>query len=307
LKFVHIILALTSSIGASIGFAQHTPLTSQYLFNGLVINPAYAGSREALALNITHRQQWVGFDGAPTTELASIHAPIKKTKLGLGLMIYSDRIGVSRESGIFTNYAYRLKFRKAKLSLGIGAGVTMVRSNWDQLALQQQNDVSFIAPTTSALRPNFSAGLFYYTKRSFVGLSAPFLMTHRYALMENGFRVSSAKADLEPMLTGGHVFIVSKTVKIKPSTLVRYRPESGIQADLTANMIYKDRVWAGLSYRTSDAIVGMIEVLPTQQWRIGYSYDMGTSSLTRFHAGSHEIMLQYEFGYRIRIRDPRFF
>ena len=289
------------------GFAQHTPLTSQYLFNGLVINPAYAGSREALAVTVTHRQQWVGFDGAPTTELASIHAPIKKTKLGLGLMIYSDRIGVSRESGIFTNYAYRLKFRKAKLSFGIGAGVTMVRSNWDQLALQQQNDMSFNAPTSSALRPNFSAGVFYYTKMSFIGISAPFLMSHRYALQENGFQVSTVKADIEPMLTGGHVFIVSKDVKIKPSTLVRYRPESGIQADITTNMIYKDRVWAGLSYRTSDALVCMLEVLPTPQWRIGYSYDIGASSLSRFHSGSHEIMLQYEFGYRIRIRDPRFF
>lgn len=307
MKCVYIILTITCSLWAGIGFAQHTPLTSQYLFNGLVINPAYAGSREALAMNITHRQQWVGFDGAPATELATIHAPIKKTNLGLGLMLYSDKIGVSRESGIFTNYAYRIKFRHAKLSFGIGAGVTMIRSNWDQLTIQQQDDISFIAPTTSALRPNFSAGVFYYSKTSFVGLSAPFLMTHRYALSENGFRISSAKADLEPMLTGGHVFIVSRDVKIKPSTLLRFRPESGLQADLTTNMIYKDRVWAGLSYRTSDAVVIMLEVLPTPQWRLGYSYDIGTNSLARFHSGSHEIMLQYEFGYRIRVRDPRYF
>ena len=103
--------------------AQHSPITSQYMFNGLLINPAYAGSRDALAANITYRRQWVGFEGAPTTNLFSVHSPIRGSRIGLGLQVYTDRIGVSRETGVMTNYAYRIPFKKGKLQFGIGAGV----------------------------------------------------------------------------------------------------------------------------------------------------------------------------------------
>ncbi|MEZ4806027.1 MAG: type IX secretion system membrane protein PorP/SprF [Flavobacteriales bacterium] len=300
-------LLVTGLLLTMSGSAQHTPLTSQYLFNGLVINPAYAGSRDALAMNLTHRQQWVGFDGAPVTQTISIHAPLDRRKLGLGLVLYTDKIGVSRQTGLFTNYAYRIKFRRGKLAMGLGAGFTMLRAAWNEVATQQQNDISFASPTQSAFRPNFSAGAFYYTKRSFIGLSAPFLLAHRYDATAEGYRISDVKADLGPMITAGHVLDISPDVKLKPSTLLRYRSETGLQADVTSNVIFKDRLWAGVSYRTGDALIGSIEVLPTPQWRFGYAYDLGMSSLRPYHAGSHELMVQYEFGYRIRVRDPRYF
>lgn len=287
--------------------AQHTPLTSQYLFNGLLINPAYAGSRDALAANITHRQQWVGFSGAPVTQVMSVHAPVNRRKVGLGLLLYNDRIGVSNETGLMTNYAYRLQFPNGKLALGIGAGFTILRGDWHTVAIQDGQDAAFMEPTRSAFRPNFSAGAYYYSKNWFVGASAPFLLLHRYNTTGDGFRITDVRTDLQTMLTGGYLWQLSADIKLKPTALLRYRLEGAPQVDLNSNVIIRDKLWLGVSYRTSDAVIAMVEVLPTPQWRFGYAYDMGVSSLRPHHAGSHEIMVQYEFGYRIRVRDPRYF
>jgi len=282
-------------------------LTSQYLFNGLVINPAYAGSRDALAANLTYRQQWVGFDGAPVTQLISVHAPLARRKVGVGLLLYNDRIGVSNETGIFSTYAYRIRLPKGKLSLGLGAGLTLLRANWSDVSLQDNNDQAFNGTSNAAPRPNFSAGLFYYSKTLYIGASLPFILTHRYQLTGEGYSFRQEQLDAEPMLTGGYVVKMTKDLKLKPTALLRYRLDSGVQGDISANLIIKDKVWAGLSYRTGDAVIGMIEVLPTPQWRLGYSYDLGLSAIRRYHHGSHELMIQYEFGYRIRVRDPRYF
>ncbi len=290
-----------------VAHGQHSPLTSQYLFNGLLINPAYAGSRDALTASLVHRQQWVGFEGAPTTQIMSVHAPIGNRKLGLGVLAYNDHIGVSRESGIMTNYAYRIKFPQGKLAFGIGAGFTAFRADWQQVDVQQQNDISFSAPSTSKLRPNFSTGIYYYTKKYFVGASSPFVLMHGYTNSEGELTIGEQRSNVQPMLTGGYLLELTDDWKLKSSTLLRYRESSGAQADLSANFIFQDKVWLGVSYRSGDAVIGMLEVLPNPQWRLGYSYDMGLSALRPYHYGSHELMVQYEFGYRIRVRDPRYF
>jgi len=239
--------------------------------------------------------------------MISVHAPLKRKKLGLGLLVYNDRIGVSNETGVFSNYAYRIKFRNGKLALGLGAGFTLYRSQWSTVATQQSSDQSFMADTRGRFRPNFSGGVYYYTKKWFLGLSAPFLISRRFSPTNDGWKLSDTKADLQPMLTGGYLFELTRDAKLKPSALLRYRTTSGLQADLSTNLILKDKVWIGVSYRTADALIGSLEVLPTPQWRIGYAYDMGLSKLVAYHSGSHELMLQYEFGYRIRVKDPRYF
>jgi len=293
---------------ASACWGQHTPLTSQYLFNGLLINPAYAGSRDALAANLTHRQQWAGFEGAPVTQVLSVHSPVAERKVGLGLVLYNDRIGVSRETGVLTNYAYRLKMPKGRLAFGLGAGFTRQSADWHQVALQDRNDATFAEPLRGAIRPNFSMGVYYYADNWFAGASAPFLLMHRHGSTGSGDPIgASTRATMQPMLFAGRLFTLSPDLKLKPTTLVRYRAESGPQADLSLNAILREKLWIGASYRSGDAVIGMIEVLPSPQWRFGYSYDMGTSSLRRYHAGSHELMVQYELGYRIRARDPRYF
>ena len=307
MKHIRLLLTIAGVVCALLVAGQHTPLTSQYLFNGLLINPAYAGSRDALTANITHRQQWVGFDGAPITQVMSLHSPIGRTKMGLGMVLYNDHIGVSNETGLFSNFAYRIRFPQGKLSFGIGAGISMLRADWSQVALQDQNDQSFAGQTSAAIRPNFSGGAYYYTKTWYVGASMPFALVHSYDLVNPGYNLAQERFDMQPMLTGGYVLELNDDIKLKPTTLIRYRLESGVQADISSNVIYKEKVWVGLSYRTGDALIGMVEFLPTPQWRFGYSYDMGLSAIRPYHNGSHELMVQYEFGYRIRVRDPRYF
>lgn len=292
---------------AGLACAQHTPITSQYLFNGLLINPAYAGSRDALAANITYRRQWVGFEGAPTTQLFSVHSPLRSTRLGLGIQVHSDRIGVSRETGVMSSVAYRIPFRKGKLQFGIGAGLSVLQAEWTSVSLQDRSDVSYATNSRGDVRPNFSGGVYYYKKTYFVGASMPFMVTHVYDPAKASWSMANKAEQYQPMLTGGYLMKLNRSLKLKPSTLIRYQAASGVQADLNANLIIKDKVWTGVSYRTNDAIVGLLEVLPTPQWRIGYAYDLGISKLRPYHAGSHELMLQYEFGYRIRVRDPRYF
>lgn len=301
------ILLLVSAL-AAVCHGQHTPLTSQYLFNGLTINPAYAGSRDALNATLTHRQQWVGFEGAPVTQTLGIHAPIRRSPVGLGLLLYNDRIGVSNETGLLTNYAYRIRMpNKAKLALGVGAGLSLYRARWSQVAVAETGDQSFAADTRMAARPNFSAGLLYTTKDWYIGISVPFLVAHRFDVTSRAYRLSDERLDLEPMLTGGYVFTLSDDLKLKPTALLRYRLASGLQADASANLIIREKVWIGTSVRSGDSVIGMVEVLPTPQWRVGYAYDAGISALRPYHHGSHELLLQYEFGYRIRVRDPRYF
>ncbi len=305
----HLPFTLVASLAlAADGVGQHTPLTSQYLFNGMAINPAYAGSREVLSTTLTHRQQWVGFEGAPITQNLSVHAPVRRSPVGLGLMVFNDRIGVSNETGILSNYAYRIAMpKKAKLALGFGAGLSLHRALWTQVAIQDASDPSFAGDTRGALRPNFSTGALYYTKTWFVGASVPFLIAHRYNVVDRGYRLHDTRPNLQPMLSGGYVFTLNDDTKLKPTALLRHRLETGLQGDLSTNLIYRDKFWLGASWRSGDSFIAMAEVLPTPQWRIGYAYDMGYSALRPYHNGSHELLVQYEFGYRIRVRDPRYF
>ena len=286
---------------------QHSPLTSQYLFNGLLINPAYAGSRDALTANLTHRQQWAGFSGAPVTQLMSLHAPVNRSNVGLGLILFNDRIGVSNESGLMTNYAYRLRLPKGKLAFGIGGGFSVVRGEWNTVAIQDPQDALFAEPTRSTFNPNFSSGVYYYNSTWFIGASLPFVLSHRYSTQGDGAWVQDMRGNVQAMLTSGYLVTITPDVKLKPSVMMRYRPGTIPQGDLSMNVILREKLWIGASYRTNDAVIAMIEVLPTQQWRLGYSYDMGVSALRSHHMGSHEIMVQYEFGYRIHVRDPRYF
>ncbi|MBL7958543.1 MAG: type IX secretion system membrane protein PorP/SprF [Flavobacteriales bacterium] len=308
MRFCSILLHLIAVACMTDCMGQHTPLTSQYLFNGLSINPAYAGSRDVLSATFTHRQQWAGFEGAPITQVIGVHAPVKRSAVGLGLMAYNDRIGVSNETGLLTNYAYRIRMpNRAKLALGIGAGISFHRAKWTDVALSEANDPSFAADTRGAVRPNFSAGMLYQTKVWYMGISVPFLLAHRFDVNDRGYRLSDTRLDLEPMLTGGYVFTLNDDLKLKPTSLIRYRLASGFQGDVSANLIYREKVWMGASFRSGDSVIGMVEVLPTPQWRIGYAYDLGFSRINPYHYGSHELLVQYEFGYRIRVRDPRYF
>ena len=299
-------LAFTIGVAAACS-AQHTPITTQYLFNGLLINPAYAGSRDALTANLTWRKQWVGFDGAPETQVLSIHSPLAGKKLALGLLVTNDGIGISKQTGVMTNYAYRVKLGKGKLSFGVGAGFKTGRYEWTAVRTTDEGDAQFAADGPTTTRVDLSGGANWYSKKYFVGLSLPTLPRSITVRDSSGANTMSGTEFTQSMLTGGLLLKTGADFKLKPSFLLRRFGSGPLSGDLSLNVIYQDRFWLGASWRKDDALCLMLEVLPTPQLRVGYSYDLGLGTLAVYHEGSHELMLQYEFGFHVKARDPRYF
>jgi type IX secretion system PorP/SprF family membrane protein len=307
MKREQLILTGCAMLLSTLGFAQHTPLSTQYLFNGLLINPAYAGSRDALTTTLSYRRQWVGFEGAPTTQVLSVHSPLNARKLGLGLIVHNDRIGVSRETGFMSNYAYRMRLGDGKLAFGLGAGVNLMQADWTAVRTVTPGDVEFAADSRSVLRPNFSAGAYYSSHTWFAGLSIPYFLSQRYDAATNTWAAYNDAGQYQPMLTAGFLVNVERDIKLKPSMLVRKAGAEKVQADLNLNFIWRGVLWLGAGYRTDDAFNLSLQVLPSKQFTIGYSYDMATNAIRTYQQGTHEVMLQYEFGFHVKAKDPRYF
>jgi len=294
-------------IAASGAYAQHSPLFSQYMLNGLAINPAYTGSREVFTANAMYRNQWVGFEGAPTSQVLSLHGPLKNKSIAVGILINNEKFGVTNNTGIAGKLAYRIKMSEATLSFGVSAGINLMSARYSELTTTHANDLSFANDYSSTFRPDFGAGVYYYTKKYFVGLSVPSMTSQRYIVENEKVRVYSDFGNYNFILTGGYIFALNENFKLKPSTLLRVSPNNQAQIDVNTNLIYKDQFWIGASYRHNDALVMLAEFQINQQFKIGYSYDYTLSAFRRYSRGSHEIMLQYEFGFKVKSIDPRFF
>lgn len=287
--------------------AQHDPLVSQYLLNGLVINPAYTGSREVFTVNGLYRNQWVGIDGAPVTQVISAHTPLKNKSLALGMLFSNEKIGVSNSTSINANVAYRIAMNKATLSFGVSVGMNLLSSNFTELATTEGNDLAFAGDLRSNIQPDFGAGIYYQSKKYFVGLSIPRFISRQYHYTDGQLDIQSKAGVHNLILNGGMLVKLSSQFKLKPSTLLRYAQSGDYQIDLNANLIYNDFLWLGISYRHAESVVALLEVQINQQFRVAYAYDYSLSIFRKYTSGSHEIGLQYEFGYRVKSMDPRFF
>jgi type IX secretion system PorP/SprF family membrane protein len=292
--------------------AQQDPQHTMYRFNGLMFNPAYAGSREALSLNGIYRWQWVNVDGSPQTGSFSIHSPLKNNNIALGLSFVDDRYTVVRNDKIEATFAYRIpvgKKKKVKISLGIGVSATNVSAKLSQLGLTQSGDNRF-QNDINLWMPNISAGVYVYSQKFFVGVSVPNILSN--SLAKNGMvwerSIDSAHQYTHMFATAGYVFDLGKKVKFAPSILVKYVPKfAPVNIDFNANFIFLDRFWLGASYRLSDSYGFMTAVNITPQLRVGYAYDLTVSPISHFTTGSHEIMVGYDFDYRrSKIVNPRY-
>ncbi len=275
--------------------AQQDPQYTQYMFNGLSINPAYAGTRGGLSLTAVGRYQWVDIKGAPRTISLSAHSPLAK-KVALGLNVEGDEIGVHRRIGAFASYAYHLPLGSEwKLSLGLQAGVHHYSSRFTEIAVSDP-DPNFSEDFTKTL-PNFGAGFFLYSQRFYFGAAAPHLLQHK-------LRTDTTDADISKvshqyrhyLLTGGAVFHLADGFDLKPSFLIKSVPASApFVADLNLSLLVKETVWVGVSYRSFDSIDFIAELL-LGKMRLGYSYDLTLTKLSNYNSGSHEVMLGYDFG-----------
>jgi type IX secretion system PorP/SprF family membrane protein len=286
------------------GLAQNFPIYSQYLMNGLSINPAYAGSREVLSATFLYRRQWVGFEGAPAIFSMGAHMPVRNQRMAFGMQVYNESIGIERNTGLFGNYAYRIRTGKGKLSFGMKAGFSLIKELESQTILHDRTDVAFENNNETAWLPNFGAGVYYSAPTYFAGISVPSILSYG-----NTSARGSAFKNSPVLFTGGYLFKIDDQFKIKPSTLVKYQRGFVPQADMNLNLIFfkDDLLWVGLSYRSREAVVGLLEVQVSRKFRIGYTYDYSVGALGRYNNGSHELMIRYEWRERIDSLNPLYF
>jgi type IX secretion system PorP/SprF family membrane protein len=292
-------------------FAQTEPMYSQYMYNMLGVNPAYAGNREALSLNFFQRNQWVGIKGAPKTTSISMDQSIKDGKIGWGLQVYDDRLGVEAATGFNGMLSTRIKVSdKGVLSGGLSFGLMNYQINLNDVNNRNNpNDPSFISTDKpSTWNRSLGMGIYYNTDRFYAGVSTPSILKSRLATYKNLNKSIQISDDFHLFANAGYVFDVNEDVKLKPSTMVKMVSGAPIQADINMNIWLKDLLGFGASYRTGDAFVGMVELQATSNLRFGYAYDMPFNPLKYFTKGSHELMLRYEIGnFKTKIKSTRYF
>jgi len=307
-KIAAVILLITSFQGA---WAQQDILVSQYMFNHLLVNPAYAGSKDYMMATLLYRKQWSGWKGAPETQIATIHGPVGLSSLGWGLTLSHDHLGVTDRTDAYLSLAYHLKLNsKMKLGVGIKGGGDMYSFKNSDLKIWDPDDQVFIEDKKSGFQPNIGAGAFLYTDMFYAGLSVPTLINY-----DPSKSLTINEEDIVPhqvrhyYASGGVVIPVNGDAVIaRPSILMKYVPNAPVEFEFNLNVLFAQTLWVGASYRTGDSFVGILELQVSKQLRIGYSYDFTLTDVKKYSNGSHEIMVGYDFGYDImKMKTPRYF
>ena len=288
--------------------AQQNPLFTQYMFNGLVINPAYSGSHESMTTTFALRSQWTGLKGAPQTQVASAHSPLKLSRSAAGVVFVHDEVSVVNQYMAYGTYAYRIPLSKnAKLAVGGQAGVTYYQANLSELNILTSNgqpDPNFYQ-NESRLLPNLGIGMYYYSKKSYIGLSLPTLINNRW---NNQDAYTQARQKRHYFLSAGHIFPLGAGLKFKPNVLLKWEEGGPFQYDLNANFLIHEAVWIGVSYRMEDSVDGLLELNINKQLSLGYSYGYPISSLAAVQTGTHEVVLNYRINRNKNIVfSPRYF
>ena len=284
------------------------PIYSQYMFNGLVINPAYTGSQESMVATATSRAQWTGFDGAPNTQVASFHSPIKLSRSAVGGVFIHDEIAVINQYAVYGTYAYRIPVSEnAKISVGAQAGISYYRSNLDDLFIVTPGgipDPAFSQAETRYL-PILGLGVYYYSKRLYVGLAVPQVINNRW---DNQDAISKSRQTRQFLLSAGYVFDIGANLKLKPNTLLKWVEGKEFQFDINANLLIHEFLWVGASYRLDDSVDGLVQWNITPQLSLGYSYGWPISDIATTQYGTHEILVSYRIKHnRHIVFSPRYF
>jgi type IX secretion system PorP/SprF family membrane protein len=285
-------------------YGQQQATYAQYMFNGLAINPAYAGSHNALSASFLGRIQSVGLPGAPTTQTFAVHSPIANQRFAVGFMVINDHIGVINQTGTSAIYAYRIPMSGGgMISFGLQAGISTYRANYTNLDLYQ-NDAVF-ASNVRQTRLNVGAGIFITKPTWYVGLSMPHMMNNIFDRSRN---FQTVYQNVPVILTGGYVFTLNPMLKVKPNFLFKAVDGKPVEFDLNANFLFDDVIWVGVSYKFVNTVVLLTELQITDQLRFGYSYSIATGPIKQAELGSHELLLQYVFRFRKEgVVTPRYF
>lgn len=298
-RIVLFALLFTSVLSYSQQDAQYT----QYMYNTINVNPAYAGSRGALSVFALYRAQWIGLEGAPVTSTVSVNTPLNESNLGLGVSIINDKLGPTTENNISADLSYTMQTAEDwKLSFGIKATANLFDLDVSKLSTR---DVDNNLQNYSKISPNFGAGFYLHSSNAYLGFSIPnFIETTRY----NDEQVAIFTDKINYYFMGGLVFELSDTVKFKPAFLGKMSDGAPLQLDVSGNFLFNDKFMLGATYRWSAAISAMVGFQISDGMYIGYGYDRESTNLGNFNSGSHEIFLRYElFKNTSRMTTPRFF
>ncbi len=289
-------------------YAQQDPLFTQYMFNKLLVNPAYAGNNEQLSIDLLNRTQWVGIDGAPKTFTISAHSTTKSKNVGLGIYLYRDALGPQINQGLMGTYAYRLYLNKGVLSFGLQFGLKYFDFNWNAMELKDP-DYLYDPQDVRRFYPDANLGVYYQSNRMFFGVSSKQLLQNDYGnITDKNGKSSFSKLTQHFYLMGGFAAPLNDKIVFRPSMLAKYTPNAPLQIDLNASVIFGNVFWVGASYRTAKAISFLTEFKITERLKLGYAFDMYLNELQPFNYGSHEIRLGFELPRSgSRMRTPRYF
>jgi len=289
-------------------FAQQDPQFTQYMFNQLALNPAYAGSAERVSMKALSRHQWVGFTGAPTTQTLTIHSPLLHESLGIGGTMMRDSHGPITQYTFMADVAYRIFMGDAKLAFGLKGGLNLLQGQYAELNPLVAGDQVFQQNVNTKMDPQFGFGMMYYSDRYFIGLSAPKLLRTEFFETDSLAFISSPGQRPHYFLSGGYVFDLGIYHKFKPTFLVKAVQGAPISFDVTANFLFFEKFWLGAMYRHTDAVGALAQYHITNDFTVGYAYDYPLSTLHNYSGGSHEIMLGFDFGNKMKgVRSPRYF
>lgn len=286
--------------------AQQDPLYSQYMFNTLAFNPAYAGSGDVFTVMALSRHQWVGFEGAPTTQTLLAHSPLRSQNLALGLSVLNDKLGPTRQTGVFADFAYRIRTgENSRLAFGLKGGFNTFKADLAGLTTVDPDQAN--VDIQGKMLPNFGFGLFWHTPRAYAGISAPKLLENETVASSNGMLTTGGEVR-HYFVMGGYVIDLGRDLKFKPSFMARLVAGAPLSLDVNANFLLRERIWFGAMYRLGNAfgLLGQYQV--NDQLRIGYAFDLTTTKLGAYNAGTHEIMVSYDLRFiKGRTISPRYF
>ena len=306
-RVIMLVFLLLGTIEVS--FAQREAQYTQYMYNTTMINPAYAGSREALSIFGGHRNQWVGLDGAPVTNTFSLHTPFREgSKVGLGVSFMNDAIGPSDFNSLSADFSYTIDAGpNSKIAFGLKGTVNLLNVDYTKLSIYDPSDPRFQNNIDNRFSPNVGAGVYWYGERFYAGFSVPnFLETKFY----EGNKESVVVDKMHYYLMGGYVLDISDNIKFKPAVLAKMVPGSPLQTDVSANFMFLNKFTLGAAWRWDAAVSAMAGFQISDRIFVGYAYDAETTQLADYNSGSHEILLRFELinlSKIDRVISPRFF
>jgi type IX secretion system PorP/SprF family membrane protein len=300
-----VIVALFIGILPVVTFAQQDPQYSLYMFDKMALNPAAAGSKDALELNLIARNQWLDIPGTPATNALLVSAPLNSKHTGWGAEIMNDRIGPITSSSVQGNYAYNIHLGNGRLAMGIGVGIYDYTVDWAQIDFKNKNDIYAMPGVGSKLTPTAEAGLYYHTTSYYLGLSFNHLIASRLTDITTD---SSATFRPHIYFIAGKGFKSHSGIVWSPSVIVQFVQNAPPSLSINLNVLLAEKLWLGVSFKPQYGVVFLAAFKASQVLSIGYAYDLGLNAIGVIGGGAHELSLKLDFASRKSGRvSPRFF